>query len=468
MVRILQPASAFLAFGASRAHAHAAEQGFVLLLPTKLYISTGIAAVVLTIAVLALAPSHLSRRMFVTLKLPQVGCPQFLRTASSLASLVVLALLVVLGFTGPGDPLTNPLPLAVWTVWWIVIVFLQGVVGDIWSFVNPWTGLHRVLTGGKSSGRLAPPPPWVGHGIGILFLLIFHIVSLADPAPDNPPRLAGFVAAYWLVTMAGMLLCGREAWLERSECFTMLFRLVGSLSPLRLARGGSEVGLPGWQLVRLECVPAGLALFVLIALGTGSFDGLNETFWWLALIGVNPLEFPGRSAVIGETVAGIMAASLLLILVFSACTWIGIRIAGAGHGDATGFGTAFRRLSISVLPIAFGYHAAHYLTAFMVNIQYAAAAANDPLGTGADLLGLGHFYVTTGFFNTRESVRIIWLTQCFAVVAGHVIAVMVAHEIARRIFPTGRQALLSQIPMSVFMILYTLLSLWLLASPRGA
>ena len=104
----------------------------------------------------------------------------------------------------------------------------------------------------------------------------------------------------------------------------------------------------------------------------------------------------------------------------------------------------------------------------MVNIQYAAAAANDPLGTGADLLGLGHFYVTTGFFNTRDSVRIIWLTQCFAVVAGHVIAVMVAHEIASRIFRTGRQALLSQIPMSVFMILYTLLSLWLLASPRGA
>ena len=185
---------------------------------------------------------------------------------------------------------------------------------------------------------------------------------------------------------------------------------------------------------------------------------------------MNPLEFPGRSAVILETVVGVLAAPVLLVIVFGACTWAGTLLAGYGRAAEidSGFAPAFRRLAVSVLPIALGYHFAHYLTAFMVNIQYAVAAASDPFHSGADYLGLGNFYVTTGFFNTWDSVRVIWLSQCFAVVAGHVVAVITAHEIAKRVFGTGRQAILSQLPVSGFMILYTLLSLWLLASPRGA
>ena len=45
---------------------------------------------------------------------------------------------------------------------------------------------------------------------------------------------------------------------------------------------------------------AGIPIFILALLGTGSFDGFNETFVWLDLIGVNPLAFPGRSAVVGS------------------------------------------------------------------------------------------------------------------------------------------------------------------------
>ena len=41
---------------------------------------------------------------------------------------------------------------------------------------------------------------------------------------------------------------------------------------------------------------AGLA-FVTLLMAAVSFDGLAESFWWLARIGINPLEFPGRSAV---------------------------------------------------------------------------------------------------------------------------------------------------------------------------
>ena len=449
---------------------HTSEQSFVLLLPTDLYISAGILAVALTVLILALAPSRISGRIFATWKLPAVSPPKALKTATSLASLLLLAGLIAIGVTGPHDPLSNPLPLAIWTIWWMALLFIQGVVGDIWSWINPWTGLHRLCVRGGESGLLPAPPDWACHAVAIASLLAFHVFALADPAPDNPDRLAGFVAWYWTITFAGMLVFGRNAWLRKCECFTVLFGLIARLSPFRPSAEGSEFGFPGWQIVRMETATVGTALFALVALGTGSFDGLNETFWWLAQIGVNPLEFPGRSAVILETVVGVLGAPVLLVIVFGACTWAGTFLAGSGRSGAvdSGFGQAFRRLAVSVLPIALGYHFAHYLTVFMVNIQYSVAAASDPLNSGTDYLGLGNFYVTTGFFNTRDSVRVIWLSQCFAVVAGHVVAVITAHEIAKRVFGTGRQAVLSQLPVSGFMILYTLLSLWLLASPRGA
>ena len=53
-------------------------------------------------------------------------------------------------------------------------------------------------------------------------------------------------------------------------------------------------------------------------------------------------------------------------------------------------------------------------------------------------------------------------------VIGHIMAIILAHAIAVREFGTARRAVLSQIPLATFMVLYTFFGLWLLASPRGA
>ena len=84
------------------------------------------------------------------------------------------------------------------------------------------------------------------------------------------------------------------------------------------------------------------------------------------------------------------------------------------------------------------------------------------------MFGLGNFRVTTGFFNTLATVRTIWLAQCVAIVLGHILAVLLAHAIAIDLYGKARRAAASQIPLAALMVLYTLFSLWLLASPRGA
>jgi hypothetical protein len=50
-------------------------------------------------------------------------------------------------------------------------------------------------------------------------------------------------------------------------------------------------------------------------------------------------------------------------------------------------------------------------------------------------------------------------------VAGHVLAVYLAHVVSLRFFGSPQLALRSQLPMLGLMILYTIFSLWILSQP---
>lgn len=435
--------------------AHASDQSFVLLLPTDVYIAAGAAVVALTVLILFAVPGRLRRGAAAE---PPPPAPEAgrLETATSLLALAVLAALVVIGLTGPRDPLANLMPLMFWTVGWAGLVSLSGLVGLPLHCLNPWTGLFRLV----GPARQRPLPERLGMWPAVALLIAFTAFLLADIAPDDPARLATFIAVYWAVTMAGLMVCG-PSWLRHAELGRAIFGTYARLV-ISVRRDPVMVRWPGPLLLAPQ--PPGTGVFVLTLLAAGSFDGLNETFWWLGLIGVNPLEFPGRSAVIWQTIAGLAAALLLLFAAFGATVWLGSRLVRSG----VPFRSAFGRLALSLLPIALAYHVAHYLPSFLVNIQYTWAALSDPFGHGADYLGLGGFHVTTGFFNRLDTVRVIWLTQAGIVVLGHVGSVLLAHRIGLGLFGEGRRAAWATLPLSVFMIGYTFLGLWLLASPKGA
>ncbi|MEO0751793.1 MAG: hypothetical protein AAFY25_08315 [Pseudomonadota bacterium] len=454
-------AAVVVMFGAGVALAHAAEQGFVLLLPTDIYITAGVASVALTIVLIALLPAPMAKRIFASLPVLPRG-PALLRHGLSLLATGLLAFAVWRGFTGPRDPLSNPLPLMIWTVWWVGLVTAQGLIGNHWRYSNPWTGLafalHRI-TGTRAPLRY---PRWLGHWPAVVSFIGFAAFLLADPAPADPARLAAFAGLYWYAAFFGLILFG-PAWMVRAEAFTVMMRAYGRMGLFGPRGRRIGFGLWGWQGARGRLQPLSLSVFVLILLGTGSFDGLNETFFWLDLLGINPLEFPGRSAVIWQNLTGLIAANAALIAAFAACLWLGEKLAGSGRS----LRDAFCLYAPSILPIAIAYHVAHYLTSFLVDGQYVALMLNDPMARGADVLGLGEYYVTTGFFNTPGTVKAIWLTQAGAVVVGHVVAILLAHALAMRDQSSTRRAILGQAPLAAFMVAYTFFGLWLLASPRG-
>jgi hypothetical protein len=459
MIRIAPFAFGLVALCPSSALAHASRQSFVLLLPTGFYIAGGVAAVALTVALIALLPAGIARGMFGTLALARSRhIPG--RAVASLISFALLAALVGVGLTGSHDPTRNPLPLAIWTLFWIGLVLAQGIIGDLWRWLNPWTGpvaLARRI-GLRAILRL---PSALGHWPAVICFLAFAAVLLTDPAPSDPGHLALMVAGYWGIHFAGSLISGPR-WLMRAEALTVLMRVYALLSPYGAARGRWRLGLPGWKVLARPVPSLSLTAFMIALLATGSFDGLYETFWWLGLTGFNPLEHPGRSAVIGQSLTGLICALPLLALCYGVSVGTGLRL--IGHG---GFALAFRASAPALLPIAFAYHFAHYLPALLVDAQNALIAFNDPFDTGANLLGLSGFRVTAGFFNRMDSVRIIWLAQAGAVVAGHMFGILTNHAIALRLTGDHHRAALMQAPLAVFMITYTLFGLWLLAAPRG-
>ena len=453
-MRVIALSGICLALMAGALWAHASEQGFVLLLPTDVYIAAGGATVALTVVLLAVLPGGLAGALFRPAPVPWTR-PRA-QHAASVLMVVLLGWLVWRGLAGTRDPLVNPLPLVVWVVFWIGLVSVQGLWGDLWRWINPWTGVAAVLR--RVTGWRAPfrYPRRFGHWPGVLGLLAFAGFLLADPAPADPGRLAMVVGVYLCVMLAGLLAFG-PAWLLRAEAITVLMRAYARMGVLGRAGGRQALGLSGWQVLAGPKVGLGMAVFILVMLGSGSFDGLNETFWWLSVLDINPLEFPGRSAVVLPNLLGLMVANMALIAVFAACLWLGERIAG---GQAS-LRALFCLYAPTILPIALAYHIAHYLTSFLVDGQYVIAALSEALG-------IGHIHVTTGFLNTPGPVRLIWLTQAGVVVAGHVIAILLAHALAMRAGHGTRRAVLGQTPLALFMIAYTVFGLWLLASPRGA
>jgi hypothetical protein len=444
----------------STALAHASERMTILTLPTGVSI-TGAA---LTVAVTALVATRAARLPdFPARKLGE-GRDWLPDGALSLLSAALLWVLVVVGLLGSRDPLGNLLPLAIWTAMWIALPLACVFLGDLWRPINPWTGpvrLLRRLTGWRGSIGLDR----LGHLPAVLGYLAFAWFEIVSLRPDDPAVLARVVAGYWLVILV-LAVAEGEAWLQKGEAFSLFFSLIARMAPLWRERSGDRVthmaGVPGAQVMRMPPLPASAIAFVTLVLASVTFDGLADTFWWLARIGINPLEFPGRSAVIGANTAGLLAVWALTAATILGAIWMGLRLAG----QQGSFGLVAGPLMLSFLPIAAGYHIAHYLVALLTQGQYLIVALNDPLARNWALLGLPHHWESFGFLADRFWVQVIWGAQVGIILAAHLLAVLLSLRLLQRADPQLSHR--AHLPVTLLMVAYTVLGLWLMSTATGA
>ena len=266
--------------------AHAGERAFVMLLPTDYMIVGGASAVAISFLILAVLPPRLldrviGARVFLKLPAPQVS------TVTSLVSFLAFVSLLATGVLGSRDPMANPLTLTIWTVFWIVLAMAHAVFGNLWSWMNPFSGPYRVLTAHGKKPPLTLPES-LGCWPAVLGFFGFSWFLIASLAPADPERLAVAAVTYWVINFIAMLLFGEAVWLRRGEAFSLFFALMARLAPVAVSQGRWRLGVPGMRLLDQPQLGTSAAMFILLVLSGTSFDGLRETFAWLVFLGINP------------------------------------------------------------------------------------------------------------------------------------------------------------------------------------
>jgi hypothetical protein len=388
----------------------------------------------------------------------------FVRTCS----VGVLAVVLATGFVGPREGVRNFALLVVWVGWWAGYTATTYLVGNTWSALNPWRAplsAHRWIrdrrrAGGdgdaaRDGGAEAEADPLVAGVsvpaswgvwpavVGLLALVWLEVVS---PVGENPRLLAGVVLTYTAVTVAGSLLVG-TAWFDRVDPISRVFAAYGRIAPIQRGADGSvSLRLPGTALTE-DPLPdrPGEVAFVVALLWVTTYDGLVATPTWAAA--VEPVVEAGVPG-LAVYVAVLLAGFGLFLGVYRLAAR---RVRETADTYVTA-GAIERWFAPALLPIAAGYHLAHFLGYFLGLAPALAAVATSPFAPPASPLAL----VLPGWFG---SVKLLF------VLGGHVLAIWVAHSLAFELFPGVLAAIRSQYPSVVVMVFYTMTSLWVITQP---
>ena len=462
----------------AEAAAHAFGVRYDLPLPLPLWLAGAGLTVALSFVVFALVLRRgASGAGYPRLDLLRLPLARPLAHPLTLAALRVLSVgvfvvLIAAGLVGTQDPYRNLAPAFVWIVWWIGFAYLSALVGDLWAVLSPWNALYLWAEALARWCRPAGRPRWrLPPGVGVwpatALLLAFVWIEILWDGNAVPANIARLALGYSLLTWLGMFLFGREAWLRSGEVFAVYFGLLARLAPTEVRvrdPGACEWNLrpPAAGLLDARPAPVSTAAFALVMLATVTFDGLRETPVWAELLArLSPAGDPVSDAV---WYAAGTAGLVLLPGVFAVVMLgVGAAMARLTRGDARpGSASELARLFVlTLLPIAFAYHLAHYLSYLLVAGQVVIPLASDPFGSGWDLFGTARYKVDVGVVGARFA----WYTSVIAIVLGHVLAMYLAHRLALARFAEPRTARRSQYPLAVLMVAYTMVSLWILAQP---
>ena len=364
-----------------------------------------------------------------------------LRAVVLLLTLVVVAVALV----GPPSPNENLSPFALYVTLWVGLIPASLLLGSFWAYVNPLRTVHAGLARLTGEAPAAHRLPSLGYWPAAVALLVFVWLELVLPGRSEPRTVGIFLVLYGVAQLLGGLWFG-AGWYARGDAFEVYSTLLGRMSPFgRRADGKLVVRSPldGVDGLREE---RGLTAVVLVLIGSTGFDGLSRTQYWQA--------GPGQEAFL-TAVPGTIG--LLVMIAVATVLYVGgTLLAGVLTGQPPR--TKPGLYAHSLVPIAAGYAIAHYFSLLLLDGQATWILASNPFGQdGVDLFGT----YGNAIDYTAVSPRTIANVQIGAIVLGHVLGVLLAHDRAVR---TPYRATLGQLPLVVVMIVFTVGGLSLLLS----
>ena len=369
--------------------------------------------------------------------------------ALGLALFVVVFAAALVGERSVG---TNIAPTFIWVIFWLGLVPATILLGNVWAWLNPWRAAADFVAWCWRQAKLDWEPPFtyperLGRWPAAVLLFCFAALELAYTEPSDPRMLALAVAIYSWITWVAMAAFGRETWLRNGEAFTVYFGLLSRLSIVTLRRRRLELRGPLDRVAR-DREPPGTVAFVAVMLGSVAFDGFGRTSYWQDRL----FRIESELGAIAFNLLGLVLAVAIVAVAYVGAVEVARRI---GRERAR-LEQAFIG---SLIPIALAYLIAHYATLLLVQGQLAIPLASDPFGYGWDLFGTLDYRVNVQPLSADQ----IWYLQAGALVTGHVLGLVIAHDKALALFGSSRVALRTQYAMLGLMVLYTVGGLWLLS-----
>lgn len=486
---------AAVALCAAPAAAHGFGQRFDLPLPLSFWVTGAGLSIVLSFVVMAIfVREGAGERDYPRYDLLRLALFRAIAHPVVIAVIRVLAVVLFLttllaGFLGTQVSLNNLIVPMIWVIWWVGIAFVSALVGDVWRLINPLNSIYRgveivwqFLTGASELSLGVRYPRVLGVWPAVVLFLGFAWIELVWGETDIPASLARVMLIYSLITWVGMFVFGREVWLRHGEAFSIAFGTLARFAPLDApvaddGRRRLDLRPPGAGLMAYEGVTLSMFIFVMALLSTVTFDGFIETPLYRsitsAIFGSPGLsEFLFRVSEWGMSERDIVLTAILLLfpaafaLVFFLGCWLMVAVTRLWGGSGSkarevSAGRATLAFVLTLVPIAVAYHVSHYFTYLVLQSAYVLRPLSDPFALGWNLFGTADFAPRLGTMNPY----VYWYTAVAIIIIGHVVAVFLAHIVALRLFGSRRAALVSQVPMVILMILYTTLSLWILAQP---
>ncbi len=469
--------------------AHALGGTFTLPVPLGLYLAAAGSAVAASFVVAVLlvhpagaVPSYPTRPF----------SPQTARRASVILKVLGIVWwfgIIVIGLIA--DPI-SPFPAVLfWIGIWVGLPIAAVLLGNPWPSLSPFrtlfSGLERLarLVGFERLDAGLPYPAELGRWPAAVLLFAAVWCELVLPGGTSPGPIADLLIGYTGLTLAGMVLFGRIAWLRNVEFFEVYLGWLGRVGPIgrRVVEPETCSGCgeecdprhcidcpecaiaadPDERLPELRPWFAGLteirraawsdAALIVLALAAVTFDGLSETApWGFVMNGMFQVLLPiigPLNTMLAVQTLGVAALWALFLAAFTVAAWLTRSMHDRGR-EAGPLGAIVGSYASTLLPIAGGYLIAHYFTLLVQGVTWIPTLIADPHSTVAPLLDW-------------MPISAVWYLSVGAIVIGHVAAVVLAHR--RALQDSPRRPILAGLPLVILMVGYTVLSLWIIAQP---
>ena len=313
---------------------------------------------------------------------------------------LILFLIIAPGIIGNEEPKTSLAPLILWVFLWIGVPVLGLLFGDLYAKFNPLNiflsndnkpnsvYIASALFLGLTWFELVWKKPGNPLHIGVLFLLLFLVVNGFKLFLNKTPiEIDPLLLLHHLYSKLKIF--------NSRPFFKTLLQNISNLSKLK-----------------------GIEYFILLMIGTVTYDGLRGTVFWYNQFGTKVYDLLFSTIMF-------FGINLLLIGFYRFACYFAIKVSNSNHS----LNDISLMFAHTMLPIAFAYHVTHYLSLLLFESQTFFYRLNDPIGTGADLFGVTD--VTIVYFLSPVA---LWTIQVIVTLLGHMLSVVLAHDLSVKLF----------------------------------